>query len=114
MTLEIQPGVVCAVVPPPDDRGETVRNRFVTVLRREHADFFRLNGAFVWRLPFDIVWWCHCATPVETIHGTVSEIPLPQDWLRPISGPDIDIGEHVAEPLRDETLAPKPQVEHAR
>lgn len=98
MNAKIGPGVVCVVVPP-SHLGDSIRNRFVTVLRLEPGEVFDINGRNCYRDGWQIVWWVLCATPIWTTHGTLSEVPVPQDWLRPISGPGIDISEHQADPV---------------
>lgn len=108
MKVEIKPGVVCFIVPPNRPGYAVIANRVCEVVSLFVNDS-KFGGVTVYSArPNERAWVVRLPAPVQLIDGLFQQIPIYESWLRPISGPDIDISEH------DATLTPRRQVEHSR
>lgn len=104
MKQEIKPDVVCFIVPPSGAEYDELRNSVCTVVRR-FRDGECFGGMYLFCDPPDLVAWVvRSSRPVTTrSRGGIKlyEFPIYEGWLRPISGPDIDISEQDADPVHE-------------
>lgn len=114
MKPAIGPGVLCYIVPPTSDGYEQIVNKLCTVVEPLiDGSVFGCNRLYA--RPGQRAWVVELSAPVTVCMGqNLRRLPIYESWLRPISGPDIDIAESGAEPQRDTTLTPRKQLEHVR
>lgn len=104
MSSKIGPGVVCFIVPPPDEDYGPLRNAVCTVVRAFVEGETLCGMQFYCSPPGAKAWVIRVREALIFGNGCLprqrfTEFPVYESWLRPISGPDIDTSETATDPV---------------